>query len=95
MVNPGPGNADLGAKVFFIWASFCFIAIFWAYTFIYETKGLTLEEIDEMYTKVGRAYHSIAYRKTGQTHSASGSADKEGLAMNKVQHVDFPVEDNE
>ena len=95
LVDPGPGNVDLGAKVFFIWASFCFIAILWTYAFIYETKGLTLEEIDEMYNKVGRAYHSLDYRKTGQAHSASGSADKEGLDIDTVQHVDFPVKGKE
>jgi hypothetical protein len=25
MVNPGPGNANLGSKVFFIWGGFCLI----------------------------------------------------------------------
>ena len=25
LVNPGPGNANLGSKVFFIWAFFCLI----------------------------------------------------------------------
>lgn len=28
LVNSGPGNADLGSKVFFIWGSFCFICFF-------------------------------------------------------------------
>jgi sugar porter (SP) family MFS transporter len=28
LVNPGPGNANLGSKVFFIWGTFCFICFF-------------------------------------------------------------------
>jgi MFS transporter, SP family, sugar:H+ symporter len=28
MVDSGPGNANLGSKVFFVWGSFCFVCIF-------------------------------------------------------------------
>jgi len=31
MVDPGPGNANLGAKVFFVWGGFCFICIAFVY----------------------------------------------------------------
>ena len=31
MVNPGAGNANLGAKVFFVWGSFCFICGFFVW----------------------------------------------------------------
>ncbi|ORY87126.1 MFS monosaccharide transporter [Protomyces lactucae-debilis] len=49
MVDSGPGNADLGVKVFFIWGSTCAAAGLFAFFFVPETKGLTLEEIDELY----------------------------------------------
>ena len=91
MFDGGPGNAGLGVKVFFIWAAFCFLAVFWSWRFIYETKGLTLEEIDEMYNKVARAYHSPKYRKTEQMESPSGSAGKESEAVGTAQHVDFTM----
>lgn len=58
LVSPGPGNANLQVKVFFIWGSCCFICIAFVYFFIYETKSLTLEQVDEMYEKVSKAYKS-------------------------------------
>ncbi|KAE8347468.1 hypothetical protein BDV24DRAFT_122172 [Aspergillus arachidicola] len=58
MVNSGPGNANLQSKVFFIWGGFCFIAGIFVYTCIYETKGLTLEQVDELYAKIPVAWRS-------------------------------------
>ncbi|KAL3475704.1 general substrate transporter [Aspergillus californicus] len=61
MVDSGPGNANLQSKVFFIWGGFCFIAGIFVYTCIYETKGLTLEQVDELYSKVGSAWNSMGF----------------------------------
>ncbi|KAI9680152.1 MAG: High-affinity glucose transporter rgt2 [Trizodia sp. TS-e1964] len=58
LTDPGPGNANLGAKVFFIWGSFCVVCAIFVYTLIYETKGLSLEQVDELYAKVGHAWDS-------------------------------------
>jgi SP family sugar:H+ symporter-like MFS transporter len=58
MVNSGPGNANLGAKVFFVWGGFCFICTFFVWAMIYETKGLSLEQVDELYGKVSKAWQS-------------------------------------
>ncbi|KAJ5595421.1 uncharacterized protein N7459_001629 [Penicillium hispanicum] len=46
MVDSDQGN--LGAKVFFIWGSFCTCAFIYTYFLIPETKGLTLEQVDKM-----------------------------------------------
>lgn len=64
MVDSGAGNADLGAKVFFIWGGFCFICIFFVWSMIYETKGLSLEQVDELYAKVGKAWQSPGWVPT-------------------------------
>lgn len=61
MVNSGPGNANLQSKVFFIWGGFCFICAIFVYTCIYETKGLSLEQVDELYAKVPRAWNSVGW----------------------------------
>ncbi|CAI7664108.1 Major facilitator-type transporter ecdD [Penicillium manginii] len=61
MVNDGPGNANLQSKVFFIWGGFCFICAVFVYTCIYETKGLSLEQVDELYAKVPRAWNSVGW----------------------------------
>jgi hypothetical protein len=46
MIDPGYGN--LGSKVFFIWGGLCACSVFWAYFFVPETRGLTLEQVDKM-----------------------------------------------
>ena len=62
MVDSGPGNADLGTKVFYIWGSTCFGCIIFAYFCIPETKGLSLEQIDLLYRNVA-PLQSVAFRK--------------------------------
>ena len=46
MVDPSSGN--MGAKVFFVWGSTCTACLFFAYFFVPETKGLSLEQVDQM-----------------------------------------------
>ncbi|KAI5850772.1 general substrate transporter [Tricharina praecox] len=42
------GEANLKAKVFFIWGSTCTLCLLFAYFFVPETKGLSLEQVDKM-----------------------------------------------
>jgi len=62
MVDAGPGNANLGTKVFYIWGSTCFCCIIFAYFYIPETKGLSLEQIDLLYQNA-TPIQSVSYRK--------------------------------
>ena len=64
MVDEGPGNANLQAKVFFVWGGLCFICIAFVYFMIYETKGLSLEQVDELYGKVNKAWQSKGFVPT-------------------------------
>ncbi|KAF2723634.1 general substrate transporter [Polychaeton citri CBS 116435] len=50
MVDKDQGN--LGSKVFFVWGTTCGICILFAYFFVPETKGLTLEQVDKMMEEV-------------------------------------------
>ncbi|KAI9747829.1 MAG: High-affinity glucose transporter rgt2 [Candelina submexicana] len=61
MVNDGPGDANLKSKVFFIWGGFCVICTAFVYLCIYETKGLSLEQVDELYAKVAHAWQSKGF----------------------------------
>lgn len=58
MVGNGPGHADFGSKIFFIWGTFCIAAIFFVWCRVYETSKITLEQIDEMYERVNHAWNS-------------------------------------
>ncbi|KAK9473862.1 general substrate transporter [Dipodascopsis tothii] len=64
LVDYGPGNANLQSKIFFIWGGCCFICIAFVYFFIYETKNLTLEQVDELYNEVPSARQSVGWKPT-------------------------------
>lgn len=64
LVDEGEGKAGLGAKVFFIWGTCCLIAIVFVWAMIYETKGLSLEQVDELYSKVSKAWQSPGFVPT-------------------------------
>lgn len=54
LVDPprdGQVGANLLSKVFFIWTGTCAGCAIFAYFLIFETKGLSLEEVDEMYSQ--------------------------------------------
>jgi len=83
MVDTGPGKAGLGAKVFFVWGSFCAVCFVFVWTCIYETKGYTLEQVDELYAKIPHAWQSNKFTPTvnfvdvaeevqGQQYDANG-----------------------
>lgn len=61
MVDSGKGNANLGSKVFFVWGGFCILCTVFVYFFIYETKGLSLEQVDELYAKIPHAWQSVGF----------------------------------
>jgi hypothetical protein len=46
MVDADEGN--LRSKVFFVWGSTCVFCFLFAYFFVPETKGLSLEQVDRM-----------------------------------------------
>jgi sugar porter (SP) family MFS transporter len=58
LVNSGPGYADLEAKVFFVWGFFCVLSLIFVYCMVYETSKISLEQIDELYERVDRAWKS-------------------------------------
>jgi len=87
LVNYRTGNASLQSKIFFIWGFYCFICISFVYLMIYETKGLTLEQLDEAYDEVSDARQSIRWvptitfheiRSDGEGHPASRSRNECG-----------------
>jgi sugar porter (SP) family MFS transporter len=58
MVGNAPGSANMGTNIFFVWGAFCILAIFFVWSMVYETSKISLEQIDEMYERVDRAWNS-------------------------------------
>lgn len=61
MVDPGPGNANLGSKVFFIWGGCNCVGAAFVYFMVYESKGMSLEQVDAMWCEVDYAWQSPKY----------------------------------
>ncbi|KAL9940725.1 hypothetical protein V8E36_000213, partial [Tilletia maclaganii] len=74
--------AGLGTKVFFIWTGTCLCAGIYAFLVIYETKGLSLEEVDEMY----------AYARPLQSKRANGEIRARRI---DIEGHTIPVKDDE
>lgn len=62
LVNYGHGYANLQSKIFFVWFGACLVAVVFVYFMIYETKGLSLEEVDELYYECKSARQSTKWR---------------------------------
>lgn len=81
LVDSGPGNANLGTKVFFIWGGFNLLAVAFVYMLIYETKGLSLEQVDDLYNVCGKAWKSKKYVSDNMgAGTVSEAARKAGVA---------------
>lgn len=97
LVNNNPGSTvtqgvNLGAKVFFIWGGCCFICIFFVWAMIYETKGLSLEQVDELYAKVGKAWQSPGFVPTIsfqeiQDVAQAGQANTRHMSLSDIENV--------
>lgn len=59
IVDKDKGN--LGSKVFFIWGGCNLMCFVFAWYFIYETKNLSLEQVDELYERVPHAWKSKGF----------------------------------
>ncbi|CAG8980944.1 hypothetical protein HYALB_00003803 [Hymenoscyphus albidus] len=93
LVKWGPGNANLQSKIFFIWFGCCFICIAFVYFMIYETKGLTLEQVDELYQEVTVASQSVGWKPTttfreiGSSVAGQGGVVSEKTSAEKTEDV--------
>lgn len=85
------GYANLQSKIFFVWGAFCFICIAFVYFMIYETKGLTLEQVDELYTEVSSARKSAAWTPT-VTFVETMAGPKDVLAPDEKHGNEFHKE---
>lgn len=84
LVDSGPGNLNLGSKVFFIWGACNGLGVVFSYFMIYETKGLSLEEIEEMYAAVPLAWKSYSFVPAAKITAADDDIKQELSAESSV-----------
>ena len=92
LVNYGPGDANLQSKIFFVWFGCCFGCIAFVYFFIYETKGLTLEQIDELYDEVKVAKNSVGWKPTTTFREIQATGAGHGGQLRHDEKVHAGVE---
>jgi len=89
----GEDRGNLRSSVFFVWGGLCTGAFIYAYFFIPETKGLTLEQVDRMMEETTprtsskwKPYGTYAERNAGNNGGA-GRADHVYTDKVDVKHV--------
>ncbi|SCU92310.1 LANO_0E00320g1_1 [Lachancea nothofagi CBS 11611] len=78
-------HANLHSKVFFIWGSCTFLCFLFVYFCVYETKGLTLEQIDELFDTCPSARKSKYF--VPSQGFAQDSPDAEKAVVEAVEKV--------
>jgi MFS transporter, SP family, sugar:H+ symporter len=84
LVNYGEGYANLQSKIFFVWFGCCFLCIAFVWFCIYETKGLSLEQVDQLYEEVSSAHQSTKWRPSEDSRY-SKTADITGVEKEAVE----------
>nr|QFR37070.1 MFS transporter [Cyberlindnera americana] len=85
LVDDTAGSANLGSKVFFIWGGCNFACFVFAYFYIFETKGLTLEQVDEMYEVTPKAWMSTKFVPTDHKFTRAIAEGNEATSIS-VEH---------
>ena len=62
-IDNGQHSSTMGSKIFFVWGSLNAISVLVGYFTIYETSGLSLEEIDELYKNSSSGVDSMKWNK--------------------------------
>ncbi|KAK4698544.1 MFS transporter, SP family, sugar:H+ symporter, partial [Phenoliferia sp. Uapishka_3] len=84
MVGKDKGN--LKSSVFFIWGGLCACALVYSYYLVPETKGLSLEQIDQMLSET--TPRTSAGWKPTQTFAAEAGMNANGELKEKSEYVE-------
>jgi hypothetical protein len=88
-INPfmqDEGYGGLKGKVGFVYGSFSILAVIWCLIMLPETKGRSLEELDELFEKGVSTWKFGSYKTTGFGAMIEGRAD--GKDMDEEGSID-------
>ncbi|BFZ53148.1 hypothetical protein PYCC9005_000171 [Savitreella phatthalungensis] len=83
----GEDKANLKSKVFALWFALCFCCIVYAYFIVPETKGLSLEQVDQMLSEGVKPWQSANW-KPRTTYAAEAGIRDGKLEKEVVQHAE-------
>jgi sugar porter (SP) family MFS transporter len=83
----GRGADAFGLKIFFIWGTFCIIAIVFVWFMVYETSRMTLEQIDEMYERVRHAWESPGFNPSWSFQEMRNTGWAANGQSSELQHA--------
>lgn len=78
--------------MFFIWGGLCTLCLIYAYFLVWETKGLTLEQVDAMMEECGSPRRSAGW-KPSVTFAQRMEAEQKGT-NNFVEQSKVAQEEN-
>ncbi|QSZ34333.1 hypothetical protein DSL72_005924 [Monilinia vaccinii-corymbosi] len=85
LVGTEKGQANMGAKVFFMWGALCTCCLVYAYLLVPETKGLSLEQVDRMLEET-TPRTSSKWTPHSTFAAEMGMTEKSGVTAEHVQH---------
>jgi len=91
LVNRGPGNANLGPKIAFIWTAFILLAMIYTWFTVPETKGLSLEDVDEMFNSGVKPWKSRAFVPSGRGREDGVDGGQRVLQKKDVEDLEADV----
>lgn len=68
LTNSGEKTAALGSKIFFVWGTFNLLGVVFVWFTVYETKGLKLEEIDQLYVACKNPWLLASFKPVAIDH---------------------------
>jgi hypothetical protein len=88
-----PASLNWGPRYGYIWFPSCVVAAVWVFFFLPETKGRTLEEIDEMFearlpARKFRKHVCVGHVGGGVEKGEVGGDEDGEKAMSEVQHAE-------
>jgi SP family sugar:H+ symporter-like MFS transporter len=83
-----PPYAALGPRVGYIYGSTCILVVVWAYFFVPETKGRSLEELDELFVQriSARKFRSAVTTGAGRRVTAIEQDEISGRDKHVMEH---------
>ncbi len=84
---------NLKSKVFYVWLVFCAMGIVFVWSCVYETKNLTLEQVDELFLSVNKAWKSkhfvpAAHQRSGVVPGKAASEGQEVKPATEVAQIE-------